>query len=110
MVEAIVDGKAPGTFGGDPRGMTGIGSGDAARELEGLPFDDAPPFMRNGTQERLGASTGVTFGAGTGSGGVSRRERERESRCRLDAWEGVGEVNPGDARRDLCADLRCLLL
>ena len=79
--------------------MTGIGSGDAARE--GLPFDEAPPLMRNGTQERLGASTGVTFGTGTGSGGVSRRERERESRCRLDAWEGVGEVNPGDGRRDL---------
>ena len=87
--------------------MTGIGSGDAARE--GLPLDEAPPFMRNGTQERLGASTGVAFGAGTGSGGVSRRGRERESRRRLDPWEGVGEVSPGDGRRDLCADLWCLL-
>ena len=81
--------------------MTGIGSGAAARELEGLPFDDTPPFMRDGTQGRLGASTGVTFGAGTGSGGVSRRERERESRCRLDVSEGFGEFNPGDGRRDL---------
>jgi len=58
-----------------PRGMTGIGSGDAAREE--LPLEDkadpAPPCMRNGTQERFGAITGVGFGAGTGSGGVSRR-------------------------------------
>jgi hypothetical protein len=54
--------------------MTGIGSGDDVRE--GLPFDRAPPFMRNGTHERLGANTGFGFGfgAGTGSGGVSRRE------------------------------------
>ena len=109
MVEAIVDGKAPGTFGSDPRGMTGIDSDDAVT-LSARGFRDVPPFMRNGTQERLGASTGVTFDAGTGSGGVSRRNRERESRCRLHAWEGVGEVNPDDARRDLCADLRCLLL
>jgi len=84
-----------------PWGMTGIGSGDGVRE--GLPFDAAPPFMRNGTHERFVASTGVGFGfgfgAGTGSGGVSRRERE--SRCRLDPCEGVGEVNAGECRRDL---------
>ena len=88
--------------------MTGIGLGDDARE--GLPFDAAPPFMRNGTHERLVASTGAgfgSFGAGTGCGGVSRRECE--SRRRLDACEGVGEVNPGEGRRDLWADLQWLL-
>jgi len=70
--------------------MTGFGSGDVAREEEGPPLDDAdaaPPDMRKGTHERLGASTGVAFGAGTGSGGESRRARE--SRCRLDAWESA---------------------
>jgi hypothetical protein len=77
--------------------MTGIGSGDDARD--GLPFDAAPPFIRKGTQDRLGASTGVAFGGGTGNGGVSRREWE--SRRRLDPWDGVGEVNPGEGRRDL---------
>ena len=82
-----------------PWGITGIGSGDDARE--GLPLDGAPPLMRNGTHERLVASTGVGFGfgAGTGSGGGSRFERE--SRCRLDPCEGVGEVNTGEGRRDL---------
>jgi hypothetical protein len=95
--DAIVDVKAPGTLYDVPRGMTGIGSGDDVRE--GLPSDAAPPLMRKGTHERLGASTGFGFGAGTGSGGVSRRECE--SRCRLDPCEGVGEVNPGEGRRDL---------
>ena len=80
-----------------PWGITGIGSGDDVRE--GLPSDGAPPFMRNGTHERLDASSGFGFGAGTGSGGVSRREFE--SRCHLDPCEGVGEVNPGEGRRDL---------
>jgi len=71
----------------EPRDRTGIGSGDAARE--GLPLEDeadadaAPPEMRNGTQERFGAITVFGFGAGTGSGGVSRRRCE--SRCLLDA-------------------------
>jgi hypothetical protein len=46
-----------------------MGSGDA--EHEWLPFEDAPPFKRNGTQDCLGASTGVAFGAGTGNGGVA---------------------------------------
>jgi hypothetical protein len=79
-----------------------MGSGDAEREA--LPFEEeAPPFRRNGTQDRFGARTGVAFGAGTGSGGVSRRGRE--SRRRLDPWEGVGEVKPGDGRRDLDLDL-----
>ena len=64
----------PGTLGDVPWGMKGIGSGDDARE--GLPVDAAPPIMRNGTHERLVASTGVGFGpfsAAAGSGGVSRR-------------------------------------
>ena len=44
--------------------MTVTGSGDAARELLALDKaeDVAPPDIRNGTQERLGA------GEGTGSG------------------------------------------
>jgi len=63
--------------------------------------------MRNGPQERLGGGAGVNFGAGMGSGGVSRRVRE--SRRRLEPWEGVGEVNPGECRRDLWPDLRWLL-
>ena len=72
--------------------MTGTGSGDAARELLALEEagDAAPPDMRNGTQERLGAGAGD----GTGSGAASRRARE--SRRRLDAWEGVGDVKPGE--------------
>jgi hypothetical protein len=78
--------------------MTGVGSGDAERER--LPVEEAPPFKnRNGTQDRLRASTGVAFGAGTDSGNVSRRRRE--SRCRVDQGEGVREVRPGDGRRDL---------
>jgi hypothetical protein len=88
--------------------MTGIGSGDAAREELLLDeADAAPPCMRKGPQERLGAGAGVIFGVGTGSGGVSRRVRE--SRCRLEPWEGVGEVRPGECRRDLWPDLRRLL-
>ena len=74
----MVDVGVPGPWG-DPRGITGIGSGDSARE--GLPLDEAdaaPPCMRNGTQERFGGGTGVGFGAGTGSGGVSRRGRESQ--------------------------------
>ena len=49
---------------GEPRGMTGTGSGDAARELLGLDEagDTAPPDIRNGPQERLGASAGVNLG------------------------------------------------
>jgi len=44
--------------------MTGTGSGDAARELLGLDEagDTAPPDIRNGPQERLGASAGVNLG------------------------------------------------
>src|SRR5712691_11521154 len=50
---------------GEPRGMTGTGSGDAAREL--LAFDEAggaaPSDIRNVPQECLGASVGVNLGA-----------------------------------------------
>ncbi|KAI0251662.1 hypothetical protein BJV78DRAFT_416470 [Lactifluus subvellereus] len=45
-------------------------------------------------------------GGGMGSGGVLCRERE--SRRRPDACEGVGEVSPGECRRDLWPDLRWL--
>ena len=38
------------------------------------------------------------FGAGKGSGGVLCRERE--SQCRLDSCEGMGEVNAGEGWRD----------
>lgn len=92
--------------------MTGTGSGDGARESLALDEagDAAPPEIRNGTQERLGAGPGVNLGAGegTGSGAASRRAL-RESRRRLDAWEGVGDVKPGECRRDLWPDLRWLL-
>lgn len=90
----------------------GVGSGDAGRE-EAVETDAAPPEMRNGAQERLGlglgagAGVGLGAGTGTGSGGVSCRERE--SRRRPDACEGVGEVSPGEGRRGLCPDLRWLL-
>ena len=79
---AMVDVGVRGPWG-DPRGITGIGSGDSARE--GPPLDEAdtaPPCIRNGTQERFEGGTEVGFGAGTGSRGVSRRERK--SRRRLD--------------------------
>lgn len=90
----------------------GVGSGDAARER--FPSDEAdaaPPCMRNGRQDRLWVGGGVGFGAGAG-GGMGRGGvlcRERESRCRPDACEGVGEVSPGECRRDLWPDLRWLL-
>jgi hypothetical protein len=54
--------------------------------------------MRDGRQDHLGADASVGFGAGAGggiaSGGVSRRVRE--SQCRPDVCEGVGEVSPGE--------------
>jgi len=48
--------------------MRGTGSGDTAHELLALDEagDAAPPNIRNGTQECLGA------GEGTGSGAASR--------------------------------------
>jgi len=76
--------------------MTVTGSGDAARELLALDEaeDVAPPDIRNGTQERLGA------GEGTGSGAASRRVRE--SRRHLDACEGIGDVKPGKCNACTC--------
>ena len=92
-----------GALYGEPRGMTGTGSGDAARELLALEEagDAAPPVIRNGTQERLRVGAGVGLGAGEGTGSGASSRRERESRRRLDAWEGVGDVNPGERGRDL---------
>lgn len=95
--------------------MTGVGSGDAAREEADEEADVAPPERRNGAHERLGlgfgAGAGGGFGegagaAGAGSGGVLCRERE--SRRRPDC-EGVGEVSPEEGRCGLCPDLRWLL-
>jgi len=65
--------------------MTGTGSGDAARELFALDEagDAAPPDIRNGPQEGLGASAGVNLGAPA---------REREAAPRR-----VARGNPGVA-------------
>ena len=51
--------------------MTGTGSGDVVRESRALDEtgDAAPPDIRNGPKERLGANAGVHLGAAT-------RERE----------------------------------
>jgi len=78
--------------------MTGTGSGDTARELLALDEagDAAPPDMRNGTQERLGAGAGAGLGAGEGTGSGAASRRARESRRRPDAWEGIGDVKPGE--------------
>jgi len=91
--------------------MTGTGSGDAARELLALDEagDAAQPDIRNGPQERLRASAGVSLGAHEGTGSGAASHRAQESRRRLNAWEGVGDVKPGEGRRDLWPDLRWLL-
>jgi len=78
--------------------MTDTGSGDAARELLALDEagDTAPPDIRNGPQERLGASAGVSLGAGEGTGNGAASRRVQESRRRLNVWEGVSDVKPGE--------------
>jgi hypothetical protein len=90
--------------------VMGVGSGDAARER--FPLDEAdpaPPCMRNRREGRLWVDGNVGFGAGAsgsmGSGGVLCREHESQPEYRLDTCEGVGEVSPGECRRDLWPDL-----